>query len=394
MPLSRAEVVVCALQQATEVRRARQELAGLMGQRQAAGTWLPDRPVASLALAERVPPGGTEGRVLNWYLSLVQEVEIAGQRSWRLEVADARLAAGLRRLAAAEREAAAGALSAYYTALAAQEEVHLGRELKAVGERLSALAVARAGQSLLSAVEADVAQAEGLRLGLVLPEAERRLGAAQAALGALLGLEALPRLAGSLDDLPPPPPEEDAEALVARALVLRGEPAAADAEARAQQAQVQLLRRARVPNLVLGFTAQRDGFDERVLGGSLALALPLPWPLGPSLAGEIAAARAAVAQAETERERVRRQVSWEVRSALAASRAYAEELRLYAPGLLQRAPLQLRALGEAWASGQLPLREALLWQRSLIEVLQAHVRTRLGVALGRVQLLRAAGLLP
>lgn len=180
-------------------------------------------------------------------------------------------------------------------------------------------------------------------------------------------------------------------ALVERALALRGEVAASEMEQRARESQVRLLRRARVSNLTLSFIAQRDGLDELVLGGGLQLPLYLPSPLGPGKRGEIAEADARAQQAATGVERVRRRVRLEVTHAAAIDRAKTEALALFSPTLLQRAEADLQALAQAVTAQKLPLREALLQQRSLIELLAAHVRVRMESVLARVELLRATG---
>jgi len=65
---------------------------------------------------------------------------------------------------------------------------------------------------------------------------------------------------------------------------------------------------------------------------------------------------------------------------------------LFAGDLLKRARTNLSSLREAIASRQLSLREALQWQRTFIELLQADIAVRLGSALAWVDLRRVAGL--
>ncbi|HVV48652.1 MAG TPA: hypothetical protein VHO06_03250, partial [Polyangia bacterium] len=52
----------------------------------------------------------------------------------------------------------------------------------------------------------------------------------------------------------------------------------------------------------------------------------------------------------------------------------------------------LMSLREAVKARQLPLREGLLWQRSLIDLLQQDIDTRLAHALAWVELRRVVGL--
>ncbi|MFO0573848.1 MAG: TolC family protein [Polyangia bacterium] len=418
-PLEIRGVVRCALSHSLEVRAAREAAAGLLGQRRRAAAVLPAQPVLAAQVADRrlwrPAPGAATGAAtdattsptaLNWYLTLSQELEIAGQRGARLAAADAAHAAQLRRIAVAEQEAAAAALVASFELLAAEAEVELAARVGEVASALSVLSAARARESLAAPIEADVAAAEATRLLVAKVEAERARARAGELLGELLGQDAPPRLAGTLDeaavalgpDTPPgtpatPGPSGAApEGLVQDALRLRGELAAAEQERRSRAATVSLLRRLRVPNLTLSAFMQSDGFDERVLGGGLSLPLPLPLPLGPGRAGEIASAEAEVRQAETALEKVRRRVRLEVQRALLDEEAYGRMLRLYPQEAVARATGQLVALRTALEARQIPVREALLMQRSLLELLQGHLRARLGLALARIERRRAAGL--
>jgi outer membrane protein, heavy metal efflux system len=179
---------------------------------------------------------------------------------------------------------------------------------------------------------------------------------------------------------------------IQQALSLRAELDVARLEVQVRHAQGELLRRSRVPNLALSFTAQSDGFGERVLGGGISLPLPLPEPLGPSRGGEVAAAAIAVEQAKTEVETRRRQVKQEVELALQAVQAAQRALSQVPAELIARTQTDLWAIAEAIRGGRVSLREALLWQRGLLELLQLHLRVRRDYALARIELQRASGL--
>ena len=402
--LSSKEVARCALAQSPEVRAEEQALVALRGRRTAAGTLLPSYPTLAVILAQRTPRGMNAavalepGRTLNWYVTLSQEIEVAGQRGVRLDVADAAVAAQVRRVAVAQQEVIAAALTAYYSLWSAQREQQLAVELSEVAGGLSKVASARAAQALLAPVESRVAQAEATRLTLLGVEARQRAAVAQAVLATLVGLSATAPPSINPQAVEPDPrvlpaPTDDLTALIARSLTLRGELAAAEMERMMFSQQVRLLRRTRVPNVTLSAFAQSDGFDELVLGGGLAMGLPLPTPLGPSRRGEINEAQARVAQSEAELDRVRRRVQQEVWQAAAAHRAQMEALALLPPAVVEQARIDLRALAQAVGARQLPLREALLSQRTLIELLQAHLNAQRGLLLSRVELLRATGLL-
>jgi outer membrane protein, heavy metal efflux system len=124
----------------------------------------------------------------------------------------------------------------------------------------------------------------------------------------------------------------------------------------------------------------------------VSVPVPLPAPVGRTRAGEIAATLARLRMAEGSLELARRRVRLEVAEAIAELQARQAALALYRGDLLARARRDLAALREAISSRQLPLREALLAQRSLIELLQANLEARLGCAAAWVELRRVAGL--
>jgi cobalt-zinc-cadmium efflux system outer membrane protein len=389
-PLDAAAVVRCALESSPEIREAREQLAAISARRISAGLWLPSNPVLAATGARRTggPGSGEPGRqVFNWSVTLSQEIEVAGQRRARLDVVDAAAAAQVRRVAVGEQDVAAQALAAYYQAVAAQEGMAVARLLVETGERLARAAEGRAAEALIPGVDADVARAEATRLGLARFEAERRVAATRAALTMLVGAEievrgALP--AGGTTPLP--------ATLESDALRLRGELAAAEMERRVLERQLALTRRERIPRVTLSAFAQNDGFDERVLGAGISIPLPLPTPVGHTGAGEIAETLARLRAADSSLELVRRRVRLEVAQAVANLRAREAALGLFRGDLLARARRDLVALGEAMTSRQLSLREALVAQRSLIELLASDIEARLAHAEAWVELRRVAGL--
>jgi hypothetical protein len=78
------------------------------------------------------PPGARRSSidggqaVINWYATLSQEIEIAGQRGARERAADAEREAQEKAVARTDREVAAAAWRAYFEAIAGRDEVSLG----------------------------------------------------------------------------------------------------------------------------------------------------------------------------------------------------------------------------------------------------------------------------
>ena len=390
-PLDAESVVRCALAASPEVRAARAELDAAGGRRATAGVWLPSNPTVTGLVSNRRRPPPEAASVLNWSVVLSQEFEIAGQRGARVDTVDAEVAARARRVGVAEQEVAAGALAAYYEAIAAQETLRFAEELARTAQTLAAYAEGRAKEAMLAGVEADVARAEATRIGLVRFEAERRLAESRAALAALLDVDARGlALPGAL--VVPAPQIPAGGSLENQALRLRGEVAAAEMERQVLERRLALVRRERVPNLTLSAFAERGEINDRILGVGLSVPLPLPAPVGRTRAGEIAETMAQIRAAESSEELVRRRVRLEVARAQAALKARQGAADLFAGDLLKRARTNLSSLRDAISSRQLSLREALQWQRTFIELLQADIEVRLGSALAWVDLRRVTGL--
>jgi cobalt-zinc-cadmium efflux system outer membrane protein len=383
-------VIACALAASPEVAEARAQIDAAGGRRATAAVVLPSNPTLAGNVANRRRQEAPTS-VLNWSVSLSQEIEIAGQRSARIDQADADRDARAARLRVVEQEVAAGALGAFYEAIAAREALTFATELAATARSLAEYAEARAKEELVSGVEADVARAEATRIGVVRFEAERHLSEAVAVLALLLDVRA-PRLTFP-SALPhgAPVPFDDAT-LATRAMALRGEIAAAEAEQRVLERRLVVVRRERVSNPTVSLFAERGEVNDHIFGVGLAFPIPLPAPLGRTRAGDIAETLAQVRAAESSRELVRRRVLVDVARASAAYRAKMGEADLFAADLVARAHADLAALREALAARRLTLREGLQWQRSLIELLSADIEARLARLTAEVELRRVAGL--
>ncbi|MSP63197.1 MAG: hypothetical protein EXR72_23230 [Myxococcales bacterium] len=389
-PFAPGDVARCALAADPGVRQARLERKVVAGKTRAAQVWLPSNPVVSVSAAGRSASGLS---ATNVYGNLSLEIEVAGQRGVRLGVARAEAAVAERRLAAGEQEAAAQALAAWLELAAAEEQRGLAGEVARIADGLAALAAARERESLTSPLDADLAAAEAGRIGLEAALVERRLRVAEATLATSLGLDpAGPvAIAGGLAPLAPPPGEA-LPVLIDRAIAERGEVGAAAMERQVLARRTSLLRRLRIPNPTLSVYAQSDGFNERVIGGGISLPLPLPSPIGRTLAGEIAEAGARQEQGEAAEAAVRRQVGLEVARAFAEEKARTKALARFSPTLLSRARVDLQSLRDGIAAGQLSIRDALVAQRNLVELLQLHVEARLAHALAVLDLRHAAAL--
>jgi cobalt-zinc-cadmium efflux system outer membrane protein len=389
--VTRASVVVCALRASPLILAEQHSLTALDGRRTSASLVLPSNPTLALSVARRWGGLG-EPDATDWSATLSQEIEIAGQRGARLDVVDRERVAQRGRVAATQREVASAALSAYFDALAAMEEKQLAERLVALGTALSTLARGRTEAGLATAVDAEIADAAATKLTQTRFAAERRVGATSLALTMLLGQDPTKvRVRAEGELVPLAIVNADVGALANAAIARRAEIAVADAERAVQERRATLFSRSRYPNLTLSVFAQNDRIAERIVGFGVALPIPMPAPIGHTYAGEIAEAHALADRAGAEAQRLRQVVRLEVATAADAVAIRKRELTAFDPERLRRAEEALGAIARELDARRLGVRDALLAQQTLIELLQSYIEARRQLCLASVELARSAG---
>lgn len=393
--ISRVNVARCAVAASLLLQEDRQGVEVAEGRRLAVSPLLPSNPALALSGGHRKGVGSeTAGaQATNWYATLSQEVEIAGQRSARRDSALAAKNAQQHKTAVTARDVAAGAWRAYFEVLAAREALATAVVLEQAFQRIGLAAQAGAANGLLSGVDGDVAELTVVRLSQTRIEAQRRADAALAALSSVMGLDpaaAHPEVEGELAPL-------------ANAAVMPSERVVTAVEQRPELAQtaqtrrsyehaVTAFRRSRVPNLTFSAFAQRDGFDERVLGGGVSLPVPLPSPLGRTYAGEIAENEALVRQASASLDNARRTARLELVSASKAYEAALAQRALYTEDRIAKAERSLDSIARELEAGRLSISSVVLLQQTMIEFLRASIEAKLTVCLTSVELVRTAAL--
>jgi len=388
--ITRANIVPCAAAASLVVRGERQEMEAAEARRLAASSWLPSNPVLAVSGARRQVPGAD---ATNWYATLSQEVEIAGQRGARREAALASMQAQSGRVLVARRENAAHAWVAYFRALAAEEEQRLADKLAEATEAVSVVARARAEKGLTAPVDADIADATAVRALQSQFEARRRVEEGRAVLSSLLALDASSASLVLDGDLVPLSEAASAAARTGPSQVqVRPEMAIAEAERQAWQLRADAWRRARISNPTVSLFAQNDGFNERVLGAGLSIPIPLPGNVGRTFIGEIAEAEALSRRAATERARVEREIRLQVVNTRQAFASRTAEIEVFTPERTGRAAATLVALRDEVAAGRLGVRDAIVAQQALTELLRANTEARRAWCLASVDLAWALGL--
>jgi cobalt-zinc-cadmium efflux system outer membrane protein len=389
--VSRATVVRCALEASLGAKAERIGLAALDGRHQSASVLLPSNPTLSVTGGLPADPSATEQTPL-WSATLSQELEIAGQRGARLGAVAAEQRAQQSKVMTAQRQAAADALSAYFEALASTEQLRVADRMMILGKALQDVARARVEVGVGSSIDATLAEAAALRMGHARIEAEQRAASAMATLVALLGMNPLlarPKIDGPLTPLAGP--DAPAAILVETAIARRADLAVLAAEREAQAQRIKLFERLRIPNPTLSVFARRDWIGERSVGLGISLPIPLPSPVGRTYSGDIAEASALTQRAETQIERLQRAIRLEVANAIALVAARKRQVELYTPDQLRKSGAMLDAIAEELQAKRIPVRDALLTQQGLIEILSGHVQAQKALCLASVDLARVTG---
>ncbi len=387
-PVTRSNVVRCAEAASLTVRGQRHEVEAASARRSAVSPLLPSNPVVSVSAARRASTTAPSLSATNWYATLSQELEVGGQRGLRREAAAHEITAQQQRMVVTQRDVAADAMIAYFDAIAAAEALRLAARFEATGRNVAIVTRARADSGVASPLEADVAESSALALTRARLASERSAQAARVELATLLGQDAstsLPVVDGELVPL------ATANALAAGARELP-EVEALEAERRSLATRASALRRERIPNPTLQVYMQNDGFNERVYGGGVSLPIPLPYPLGRTNKGEVDEAEARSARAAAGAERERRELRQRFVLAASGFESRRLEAQAFTPERVSRAERTLDDIAVEVGGGRLAIRDAVIAQQALIDMLRGYVDARRALCVASVELSRAAGL--
>lgn len=388
-PINRANLVRCALEGSLSAKVEKQGLEAAEARQETARPVLPANPVIMVSAAQRTAAGVAP--VLNWYVTLSQELEIGGQREARQRAANAERDALEKLVTKTERDAVAAAWRAYFEAIAARDEVQLSEQLEALTAKVATATRAAADKGLVSGIDADVAETAYLRVAQERIAATRRAQIAKAALLASMGRDPSANVTIEGDLVPLSDVETFAAKQEKSGLEDRPEVQALEASRRVHEAQASLYRRSRIPNPTVGVFVQNDGFNERVFGAQISIPIPLPQPVGRTYAGEIAEADALARRAKTQIEQARRDIRVDLANARSSFAAVRAQRDLYTSERLSRADQSLRAIASEIESGRLAVRDAIVSEQALVELLRAGLETKKNLALASVDLAVAAG---
>ena len=213
-------------------------------------------------------------------VSLLQEVEIAGQPGHRRQAAASHLSHTEWRIADAERHLRLEVMRAFYELMAVQERIQAHQDILETRRALFQVGRERYAQEDISVLELDTLRLDTDEARTRLLASEQERVHAEKRLRLLLGLEGGKPLVAAgdlmkvsrLEALPDPLPSQ-AE-LIACALEHRPDYHAARLKVETREAELRLAQANRMPNVSLGPMYKLDNEDQ-VVGGALTIPLPL-----------------------------------------------------------------------------------------------------------------------
>ena len=249
-----------------------------------------------------------------------QAIELGGKRQARVALARGEAALARGELAARRQEMRAEAIAGYYAVLVAQERLGLARSLAELARKSVEVAARRVAAGKASPIDETKARLAAVDAATEASQAGAELAIARARLGALIGrpADAIHIADDQAERLPEAQPLE--------ALLAAAGDAAPVLQARSQvavrEAQADVERAARVPDVTVSLGSQRDdqaGRSQAVVG------LSVPLPLFDRNQGRLAAALRRTDKAREELAAVRVSVAAELAAAHARYQAARSE---------------------------------------------------------------------
>lgn len=341
-----------------------------------------DNPLIEGATGPRTGPGGWGADV---ELGVSQQFETGGQRQARL--AGARALVDRQRAEGQQsvRDVVFEAASAFLDAIAATERLQIAEGAETIAREILNATERRYALGDIAAIDVNLARIDAARSTATLVGARADLTAAAGTLRAILRIAAAEpiELKGSLD-LPPPPVIARLEVSIDQ----RPEFAALQAEVREAEAQAQLGRALRRPDLGFRLAYAREQSDTILLGG-LTVTLPAFQKGEGTVARGVARGNRARAEADIARQAAvaSLRTAYAVYEQHAALSAALE--RDAAPSLADNENLARRS----YEAGEMNLMDALLIRRDAVDTRLTIIDRRLDAARSRLTVDFIAGVI-
>lgn len=307
-------------------------------------------------------------------VKLSQEFPLGGKWHQRTQVASAGLDRSKWEVHNAQRELLKDVQATFYRLVFLEEKRTLVEQTLDLAQQLVQLAAERYRVGESPQLDVNLAQVEVQQVQRQRLEVLSQLTQARAALNRLLARppDAPVHVHGTLEA---PLPSYDETQLRVQALQQRPDLRSRQATVAAAQAEVDLARAARVPDIEIGLVFEREETGASVrqtFGGSVALPLPL-WNRN---RGAIAAAQARTRVAALERDALEQGIAAEVAMTLAELQRLQASLQLFQDTIVPQSQANLGFLRQAFTAGQVGIVPLVTEQRALIALRNDYLETR------------------
>ena len=377
-----------ARMQNPELRAAAQEVEIARSRVQQARVLSPFNPEigGEGAHRERNEPGES-GSVVDFSISLSQQIELGGQRGARIQEAEQHLARAEAMRRDQHRVLDAEVQRAFFQVIANQRRVELLRAIEALGQRVRAAAVARVQAGESPALEANLATirfADARRATLA---AEADGDVALSGLRRLLDIDQ-GELLTPTGELRPALREVSVSAAIDHALATRADLVAATREVERAAAEQDLVGRLAIPNPTIEiFHRQEERGPDRVTGAGVRI----PLPIFDRRSGERAGATARVSQARLQVAGLRRTVEQDVVNAVRRLDAARRTVAVYDGDVLERMAESYGFVETSYRAGKLDLFQAVVVQNELATAQLASLDALVRLREAAIDLERAVG---
>ncbi len=270
LQLTMEEAVARARVANPDVRAARKAIDAAAGSLQRSKAWLPSNPYVSGGAGTTTQQGVGS----NYGLQLSQEIEVAGQRSKRVEAAARGLEKATAEATAVEQTLVATVKTAFVQALAGSERLTLARQGLETATALSNQLGERTAASEVQRLNLNNARIQESRLRREVAAAQHTLETTRDTLRRLLGLpieQDIALVGTPMYQARALPAEGE---LIARAPRQRADLIAQQHALQQAEAQVTLVRREAIPNVTLSGNFSRFQ-GETLGGGDIGVQLPI-----------------------------------------------------------------------------------------------------------------------
>jgi outer membrane protein, heavy metal efflux system len=388
--LTLAEARAEARRTSPELAAAREAVGAATGRERQVGAW--SNPTLSYGREQTSRAGETNSQNI---LTLEQPLELWGPRGARRRVAGLQRAAAEARLVGATVRVDYEVVRVYATAVAAQRRAALADEAAQAFASATRVSQARLAGGDVSGYQHRRLLLEAARYSTLRSEAVVARDSALRGLALLTGLLVQGNARDPLrltDTITPRPVSLSPDSLLALALRTRPDLLAAQLEADAAAAGVDVATAERVPVPVLsgGYKGERQATGESLNGFVAGVSVPLP--LWDRRGGAVVAAKGEARQRGAEAAAARLQTEREVMDAFAAHEALAAQLVGLDRQLGDEAGKARRAAQAAYAEGEISLVEWLDAARAYQEAQTTYVSLWSEYVTRRAALERLTGL--